>query len=281
MSGYQNCTPLRERIDPSKLPGVTLRLASSLVNEGVIFWNTGKESRAEEKFRRAEELLQSIPSEQRSVGGSVDLLLGQVNVNWCGMLYLSGKLDEAITRADAGLIRLEQHLKIEPNDMTARNASLQLRGNRAYALTQLGKHRQSAGDWTRVVELSAQPVPAEYRVRLAVALLHAGEQAAAFTQAQFLKPGKAVDKGDCYDLGCIFARAAEAVRNDKQLSADQRAKLVESHISDALSWLVAASKAGFFRDAANRDQAQSDPDLTILRDNETFRQLVEPPQVKP
>jgi hypothetical protein len=34
---------------------------------------------------------------------------------------------------------------------------------------------------------------------------------------------------------------------------------------------------GFFRDHANRDHAQKDPDLEVLRERPEFRQLIELP----
>ena len=281
LSYYQKSNAIRESIDTAKFPGATWRLASSLVNEGMILWNTGKESRAEERFRRAEELLQSIPSERRNVGGNFDLLLGQVNVNWSGMLYLSGKFDEAIKRADAGLSRLERHLEIEPNDVTARNACLQLYGNRGHALSGLGKHRQSANEWTRVVELSAKPVPANHRIRLALELIYSGDLAGALAQVELIKPATDIAKEDCYNLGCVFARCAEASRDDKQLPPDDRARLVESRITDAMRWLRLAAEAGFFNDPTTRDQARIDPDLVILVQRDEFRQLIAPPETKP
>ena len=56
---------------------------------------------------------------------------------------------------------------------------------------------------------------------------------------------------------------------------------MESYITDAICWLRSAADTGIFRDRAMRDQAKKDPDVAILRDNEKFRQLVEPPQAKP
>jgi hypothetical protein len=247
----------------------------------VTLWNTGHESDAEKRLRRAEELMLSLPSEQRNVGGNFDLLLSQIDVNCSGMPNVSGQFDKAITRADAGLSRLEPHLKIEPNDVQVRDTCLQLHGNRGYARLGLRQHREAAGDWTRVVELSARPVPAEYRVRLAIELMFAGDRGGALTQAQLLKPAADIAQDDCYNIGCIFARSAEDTQKDNQLPAGERAELVESHVTDAIRWLKSSADAGIFADRDGRDQAMTYPDLAILRDKEKFRQLVEPPHAKP
>ncbi len=53
----------------SKLPGVTLRLAESLMNEGLILWGQNS-SQAEKRFQEAERLLLSIPPDHRGEGGN-------------------------------------------------------------------------------------------------------------------------------------------------------------------------------------------------------------------
>jgi hypothetical protein len=47
-------------IDPAKRPGATIRLAESLINEGVIHWNQDDNSRAEDRFRRDEKLMDAM-----------------------------------------------------------------------------------------------------------------------------------------------------------------------------------------------------------------------------
>ncbi len=145
----------------------------------------------------------------------------------------------------------------------------------------LGSHSESAKEWTRVVELSNQPVPADYRIHLAIELVLAGEIGQALTQARLVQPGPQVSVADCYNLACFYSHCAVAVRKDTGHSPDQRAPLVESHVADAIQWLKAAAKAGFFSDPANRDHAKKDPDLEILRDRPEFRQLVELSGTKP
>ena len=78
----------------------------------------------------------------------------------------------------------------------------------------------------------------------------------------------------------VYSRAAAAVRNDQSVLPEQRARLVESHIADALRSLKAAAKAGFF-DQAQRDNAKTDTDLDILHDRPEFRRLIESTGAKP
>jgi hypothetical protein len=187
---------------------------------------------------------------------------------------MSRRFDEAIAKADAGLERIEERLRAEPNDAGARETCLHLHGNRGYALRGLRKHQESAKEWTRVVELSTEPVPSKYRMELAIELMYAGEVAPALAQAQFVQPEPSMSAPDCYDLARIYSRSAVNVRNDKSVPNAQRARLAESHIADAMRWLKAAADAGLFRNPASRDQAEKDSDLEILRDRAEFRRLI-------
>ena len=277
---YRNASEIREGFDPAKLPGVTARLAGSLMNEGVTFRSEQKISEAEERFGRAEKLLLTCLTAERGAAEDFDLKLSQLYTNWGGMLNESGHFDEAVTRLGAGLNQLEPHLQIDPNDAGARQTCLTLHGNRALSLSNLGKHRESADDWKRVVELSSEPVPFVHRIRLAFELIYAGLRDQALAQAQLAKPDPGDPGGDCYNLGCLYSVCAASVRKDSSVSPAQRSRLVDSHIKDAMRWLRSAGEAGFFEKPGMRDHAKKDEDLAILADRAEFRQIIEPPQTK-
>jgi eukaryotic-like serine/threonine-protein kinase len=272
---YQKAIEIRERIDPVRLPGVSIRLAEALINLGNVHWHTQKHRAAEEDFRRAEKLLLSDDARVLS-SAQFAHFVGQVNVNWSGMLHTGGRCNEAIARADVGLSRLEPYCRLEPLDGLARELCLKLHGNRAHALAATGRHREAVDEWTRVVELSPQPVPANYRVFLAFELVHSGDLDGALKQTTFVKANPSISAVDQYNLGCVSALVAVAVRNNTQLSPEVRTCQVEGHIIDAIRWLKGAAATGFFRDPANRDAARTDSDLAILADRDAFRRLVDP-----
>ena len=120
---------------------------------------------AEEVFCRAEKVLLSTPKESDQTVESVDIALGQLYVNWSGMLVTRLHFQEAIERADAGLTRVEAFLRSEPNSGVARDTCLKLHGNRSYALIGLERHTESAKEWARVIELAPEPVPPVYRLQ--------------------------------------------------------------------------------------------------------------------
>jgi serine/threonine protein kinase len=284
MTYFHESTKIRERIDPAKLPGVTLRLGETLSNEGLILWSLGNNTDAEARFRRAEKTLRSVPPEQRNLGGNVDLSLGTLKIVWSGSLMSTARFEEAIVQVDSALPGVEEYLRKEPTDHIARDICLKLHGNRALVVTQLQKHVEAAKDWARVVELSPEPVKDEYRVRLAVELLlvneqsHGNELTLALAQAKFLKPMmKNISGMDRYNLGCLYARCAKSVQADASVSPDQRSRLVEDHIKNALDWLRSAREAGLFNEKSTRDHAKKDEDLAILAEIADFRQIIEPP----
>jgi serine/threonine-protein kinase len=277
---YRKATKIRKAIDPSKLPGVTLRLAGSLVNEGVILCGQQDYSQAEERFKEAEQHVLRAPTDVRGPDGGPAYAYGQVMVNWGGMLLPMGHFNEAIDRADAGLRQVEPKLRIEPNDVRLRDICLELHGNKGYALGGLGRHRESAAEWTRVVELSPKPVPPDYRIQLAMALARAGEDAKALDQAPLAEQYPDITGTDRYNLGALFALCAASAQNDRRILPAQRTRLVESHVREALRRLTSAAKAGFFNDPAMRDAAKKDPDVAILAGRPEFRAIIEAPQIK-
>jgi len=278
---YRKAIEIRQSIDPARLRGVTERLAGSLVNEGVILWHESNHQAAEDRFRQAEKLFLSVSPGARQIAGSADLALAQLYINWGGMLHQLGRFDEAIARADAGLSQVEPHLLTEPNDVEARDVCLKLHGNKAYALMGQEKHSDSAKEWLRVVELSPQPVPASYRIRLAIELQQAGEPAKALAQARLVQQGNHVTGVDCYNLAYLFALSATAAQNDRRKPAERRAQISELLIADALRWLELGGEAGVFHDSAMCEHARNDPDLALLRDREAFRKLIGAARAKP
>jgi tRNA A-37 threonylcarbamoyl transferase component Bud32/tetratricopeptide (TPR) repeat protein len=271
---YQEATKIRRQIDPAKLPGVTLRLADSLLNEGLVLWGRNN-FQAEEKFREAEALMLSIPPDRRDDGSNSVLAFARIYVNWGGVLNSMNRLDDAITRSDAGLKILEPYLRNEPNDLEARMVKLHLHGNRANSFAAKGKHRESADDWARVVELSAQPVPPAFRIDLAIALVRSGEIARASAQARLLPAAQIVSGKDRYNFGAYFALRASAVRKDPSVSPAERARLVDFDITEAMCWLTSAAETGLFKEPAMRDLVKKDPDFAALADRAEFQHLVE------
>ncbi len=149
------------------------------------------------------------------------------------------------------------------------------------SLSELGKHRESAHDWKRVVELAGEAVPHAYRVQLAVELIYAGDVGAALVEAQKIEPGRDLTSDISYDIACIYARAANELHTGKASATRgsipdvERNQRAEAHLSAAMRWLKDAASKGLFSDPRQREHAKEDDDLKILRDRPEFRQLMD------
>jgi serine/threonine-protein kinase len=267
---YRRAVEIRDMLDPAKLPELRERQAGSLMNEGVVLWNLNQFADAVERFERVEKVLLSVPEEQLNVVGG----LGQLYMNWSGVLLSLQKFDKAIDRCRVGLRRIDAYLGREPNDARAREKALGLHGNCALALAEKGDHRESANEWARVIESSTKPIPAIYHAALALELFKAGELERAHAAAQNVKAPAGISREQCYNLACLYSLSAAAARKDAKLSPDDRPGRVKSEISQALVWLKAAADAGFFKEPANVDHAKKDSDLEILRENPAFLRIL-------
>ncbi len=273
---YERAIELRSRIDLKAWPESAYTIAESLTNLAVIHWSHGRLDQAAKTLRRAWNLVHGIQTTRERDRGM--MVIASIAINLSGILNQApATLEESIQIADAATAPLEAYLKREPNDAIARSNCLSLHGNRALALQRIGRHRESAQEWTRVVELADPPGRFPYRVGASLEYFAAGdpESAERIADAITIEPGQpAVDR---YNAACVHARLASAVRADPKLAGAARTKKVEARIARALEWLEAARDLGYFRDPANRKDAREDSDLVILRDRPRFQALVAEP----
>jgi tetratricopeptide (TPR) repeat protein/tRNA A-37 threonylcarbamoyl transferase component Bud32 len=242
--------------------------AATLLDYGNVLWQLREVRRADQQLAKAETIILGLPGERLNIN-----VLIRVYATWSGLLLTSGRFDEAIARADAGLHRVERLLREEPSDVLARESASKLHGNRALALAGRGKHRESVGEWKRCLEYSPTPVPVPERFRMGLVFARGGEFNAALDEARFIESEGAL--GDWGNLACIPALLAKAARQDPHLSADQQESRVRTGVSEALRYLKKAAEAGFFRDPARQKEAWKDEDLEALRKLPEFRAIIE------
>jgi hypothetical protein len=125
-----------------------------------------------------------------------------------------------------------------------------------------------------VIALSQAPVPLDYRIRLGIELVLAGERARALGQVEQVTSSEGVAANDFYMLACLYSICAAAAHDDQGIPLRERARLVESDISSGLRWLRCAARAKFFAHASRRDQVKVDSDLEFLRKSRQFLEIV-------
>ena len=237
-------------------------------NLGVIHWKERDYPQAEQRFRQAEELSLAPTNNARGPDRETTITLAQVNVYPVGLLWETSKHDRAIARATAAIQALEPYLRIEPDDQVARDFLPRAFWKSVAFLGALGKNRQAAQDWAKVIDLAPEPVTPHYRITLGLKLLKIGELDRAVSQVVLARQARRGSGEDLYDLACFYSRAAASVRRDEP------SRLFETYVAEGLAALRRAADGGVFRDAAMRETAQKDSDLEILRGREEFRRIV-------
>ena len=270
---YLKAIALREHPELLALPRMPYRLSQTVVNLGVIQWQEHAYVEAENSFRKGEELLKIARTSPVDSSREPLFSLGHLNVNWVGMLWEQQKYDQAVARANGAIDLIESYVRKEPNDALARDICLKLHGNRGHALEAQGKHKESAADSARVVELASEPAAASYRIVLAVELLQTGDLERAVAEAERAMGTPGLGAGELYNIGCVFSLAAAAANSDKLASREVRGAAQSSHTSRASRALRKAAGGGLFGDPAMRDQARTDADLQFVREHQEFRQI--------
>jgi tetratricopeptide (TPR) repeat protein/tRNA A-37 threonylcarbamoyl transferase component Bud32 len=264
---YHKAIEIREQLDLARSPALIVRHAETLLNDGIILWQLNQVAIAEQRFRRVEKLFESVPAE------GIGVCLARLYVNWGGMLQVAGRHKEAIALSDRGLKSIEPYLQQEPNDAATRELCLKLHGNRAYAFASLGKHRESVADWEQVVALSDEPIPAQYHMELAFGLMRLRMRDRALSQVRLAEADRRITAGHRYNFACLYSLAAASAKA-AMASSDRRSPVVESYITQGLSWFKSAADDGHFKDPANAEFARKDPDLQRLRERPEFEQIL-------
>jgi tetratricopeptide (TPR) repeat protein/tRNA A-37 threonylcarbamoyl transferase component Bud32 len=278
---YKKALEIRERMDPRKLPGLMQRISQSYLNLGIVRKVEGDLAGAEAEFRRAADKLHTEAPDVRLPGETIDIDLGVVHANWSALLIESGKYQEAIDNLDPVIERIDAYRDLESTDAGARRTSLALHGNRAIALSALGRYADSLQEWEEVYKLSDQPAPVKIRAGLGLELARNRQLDRALPLADGVKQTEGVAGDDCYTLSCLYSISAKIVRDDPSITEEQRNELVESHTGNAKRWLKAAIQSGYSLDPLERDRVKADADLEILRGLPEFRMLIEPSDRKP
>ena len=117
--------------------------------------------------------------------------------------------------------------------------------------------RTGTGRWLWILCRRMNPASAAIARR---SLARAGEHAKAVAEANALAEAKDVDGGMLYNLACVCALAATAVRDDAKLQDQYAARAVE---------LLRQAVAKGYKEAAHM---KKDKDLDALRDREDFQE---------
>ncbi len=220
---------------------------------------SGDAAAAEAEFRRAEtlmdEALAARPGTTEYVASRCDLL-----VNWGNLDVANGRLEAGIDRFGRGLRDLTPVLDAEPNIRRLKLTAINLHGARALALEKVGRYREAAADWNRVIALSDPgPVALGYAVNRLLCLARDGDHRAVMTEADSLEARADLSAIDRYNLACALALASAAAPEHLPL----RARALK------------AIERAFANDPRLRETARQDADLQSIAGDPTFRRALD------
>src|SRR5262249_33025322 len=233
----------------------------------------GKRSEALKAYKQARDLGEKLVKDNPDVTGyRTDL--ARTSGARGSLLLQSGKFKEALADFDESIKQLQLVRQRDPRFVEAKRLLVLASYWRALTLGQLKRHRDAVADWDRAVELA----PAINRLFMckgrAACLVRAGQYTKALGEVEQLpKLGRLT--GDwLYDLASIAPLAASAANADVARPLAWRERFAEGAARQAIAWLHAAHKAGFFKSDANRDHLGKDADLDSLRQRADFKAFV-------
>ncbi len=241
---------------------------------GLEWLKQGRPERAAELFREAEGLLGPLVRDRPQDHDAV-VNLAALYVNWA---ILEGDVrrrpERALSRVTHAVDLLEALLRKEPREATAREIAGRAHGQRGLIYENLGRHREAATDFARLVELIGEPERSRGRALRAWALIHAGDHAAAITAARPLLDIPKVPDDYVYEAFKVFAAAARLADGDTRLPSAMRTALAKKHASVAVNVLRRLQRANFFKNPDNaRDLCKSEH-LEFMRQRADFQAIL-------
>jgi serine/threonine protein kinase len=221
----------------------------------------GRREEAEKEYRLALAHYEKL-TEQFSAAPAYAVDLAASYVNFGALLREQGRVEDALAWYAKAMATLQGVLAIDQRHATARLYLRNAYFNRAQAWDQLHRYTDAVADWGRATELDEGPDRPYFRLQRAASLLRAGDHARAVTEANALTEGKDVPGPLYYDVACICARAAAAVKHNT--------KLTEQYAAHAVALLRQAVAKGY----KDIEHLKKNDDLKWLRQREDFQKLV-------
>jgi serine/threonine-protein kinase len=139
----------------------------------------------------------------------------------------------------------------------------------------LGRHAEAIADCDRAIALLDGEERDRVRILRVLALARSGDHARAAVEADALAEATTIPVGErSYAFACADALASAAARNDPNMEPAERSKRSEQLAARSMLLLARSRIAGFFRDPAQINQLEKDPDFDSLRSRPDFRALL-------
>lgn len=162
----------------------------------------------------------------------------------------------------------------QPNDLKARDVLGNTYGLRIATLERLSLHQEASQYWTKNLVIAPPHLVTLFRVNRSLALARAKMHQEAVQEAREILKSAELDTHAQMELVHVFALAAEAAKNDQNLTPQNRGQMVESDVSEAMASLWRLEQQGYFKNPKNCSDLQKNPDLDEIRDHSDFEALL-------
>src|SRR5262249_48768518 len=151
--------------------------------------------------------------------------LGAVCRQLCFYLERAKKPEEALTWAEKGTRVLGGIPQDNDQQRQAvRQLLLGIYQTQAQVLGQLKRHAEAIALWDRALNTASERERTFLRLQRVIAIVHSGDHKRAVEEAESLAAPSMLPGPILYDLGCVFALASAAARQDVKLPEPERAK---------------------------------------------------------
>jgi tetratricopeptide (TPR) repeat protein len=118
-----------------------------------------------------------------------------------------------------------------------------------------------------------EPAMGVQRINLLVLRARSGQPREVTAEATQLATAAPPTGVLAYNLACVYALAAAAVAADPALGMEEKSKLVDQHVTQAIDWL-SKSRSGYLNSRQSIQHMKQDTDLDSLRSRPEFKRFL-------
>jgi serine/threonine protein kinase/tetratricopeptide (TPR) repeat protein len=274
-AAFEKAVALTDRLvhDHPGVAAYRYALAEHHINLVLAYGGLGKQDQALASADQAIRLLEALRQEDPQYPDYAHRLASAYMNRGC-VAITTGQPERALESYTRAVDMLEPWHRKAPQWARFRLELAAAHGGTADALMHLNRPAESLSHWRRLLELDQGPQRHLNRLRYSLALVQAGDYAAAAAEGEALAASANVSADILYNVACLYSLCSRAVAADERLSLDDRERLAEHYAVRAITALSKADAAGMFQSQANRQHFKEDPDFLPLRPRKDFQKLL-------
>jgi tetratricopeptide (TPR) repeat protein len=256
----------------TEAPKQTTEIARAYSEIGRVRWLMGDLTAAAEAYENAQVHLHRV-SENDPANDTAALLLAITQTNQGLLLVDQGQQAEAIKMFDRAIDWQQASLE-RGNERVKQNLRSALWG-KGDALRRLGRYVDAIDEFDRALKLNDVNDGPGLSVEKYAVQVRVGDRSGAVNAVESLEATAGRNGQLLYNLARVAASAADVIRSDDSVAADERDQAVERYTARSLSLLTDAVETGYFASPRAIQRLISEPDFDVLRSRDDFKRLFE------